>query len=168
MKALFLDFDSTLTTPQFLERLGVWAIADKPEVLSSLSPEERISNFGGADRIKAIDSLLAAVASSTDLFIVSLGFKHAIIPQLETASLMRHFEPRNIYGQDELRSVNYVKAKLIAALMASHHWTDVLFVDDSKDNIAAANKRRVCRTLHVQDSGLSLAEMDRIRAWAAS
>mgnify|MGYP001804728605 CR=1 FL=1 len=168
MKALFLDFDSTLSKPQFLERLGVWAIADKPDVLNSLTPEERIANFGGADRIAALDSLLSAVGSSTELYIESLGFKHAIIPQLETASLMRHFEPDNIYGQDELRSVKYVKAKLIASIVASHQWADALFVDDSKDHIAVANKRRVCRTLHVQGNGLSLDEMDDIRAWAAS
>jgi hypothetical protein len=40
VRCVILDFDSTISAPQFLERFGKWAIADKAEILESrcLSP----------------------------------------------------------------------------------------------------------------------------------
>ena len=46
-RCLVLDFDSTISTPTFLERLNKWAVADKPDVFSSMTEEEVVLNFGG-------------------------------------------------------------------------------------------------------------------------
>jgi hypothetical protein len=35
VRCVILDFDSTISAPQYLERFGKWAIADKAEILKS-------------------------------------------------------------------------------------------------------------------------------------
>mmetsp|Transcript_7762 Transcript_7762/g.32117 ORF Transcript_7762/g.32117 Transcript_7762/m.32117 type:complete len:166 (-) Transcript_7762:275-772(-) len=150
-RVVVLDFDSTLTAPIFLERARAWAIADKPELLATMGPEELVANFGGAARIAALDALLGALR---ELCIVSIGYKRAIVPQLRGVGLLRHFDAARIFGQDsrELRSVGYVKADLIAALAAEHGWApaDILFVDDSEEHVDAARARGVCATFLVR------------------
>ncbi|KAJ8610025.1 hypothetical protein CTAYLR_006630 [Chrysophaeum taylorii] len=134
-RVVIFDFDSTLSEPQYVARHKAWAIADKPQLLDTLSTEERIANFGGRHRVDALDALLGSLlASNAEVYIVSLGFKCAIVPQLETVGLLRHFDQSRIYGQDSdaLRGVHYVKADLIALLVEANCWraADVLFVSE--------------------------------------
>ena len=39
LKCVVFDFDSTLSRPQFLERFGKWAIADKADVFLSMTEQ---------------------------------------------------------------------------------------------------------------------------------
>jgi len=155
-KVVVFDFDSTLSSPIYVASRRVWAIADKPEVLASLSAAEKIENFGGAERLASLDALLQTLRDrGVDLFIISIGFKRAIVPLLEAVALVRHFDVAKIYGQDspELASRHYVKADLIAHLATKKQWTtpkDVLFVDDSAEHIAAAQAINIARTLKVR------------------
>ena len=50
LRALFLDFDSTISTPTYLERFKKWAVADDVALLHAMTTDERINNFGGASR----------------------------------------------------------------------------------------------------------------------
>ena len=56
IKALVLDFDSTISTPTFLERANQWAVADNVPLFESMSAEERVANFGGKARIEQLAS----------------------------------------------------------------------------------------------------------------
>ena len=58
IKALVLDFDSTISTPTFLERANQWAVADNVPLFASMSTEERVANFGGTARIEQLASCL--------------------------------------------------------------------------------------------------------------
>ena len=58
IKALVLDFDSTISTPTFLERANQWAVADNVPLFESMSAEERVANFGGKARIEQLASCL--------------------------------------------------------------------------------------------------------------
>ena len=58
IKALVLDFDSTISTPTFLERANQWAVADNVPLFDSMSAEERVANFGGKARIEQLASCL--------------------------------------------------------------------------------------------------------------
>ena len=40
IKALVLDFDSTISTPTYLDRAKQWAVADNVPLFLSMSPEE--------------------------------------------------------------------------------------------------------------------------------
>ena len=152
LKALVLDFDSTISTPQYIQRLQEWAVADKVHIFQQLRPDEHIANLGGRERIDALKALLIELSEAgVTLFIVSIGFRVALMPQLETAGLLRFFADNRIYGQDspELRQLGFVKGRLIEQIMNKHGWAhgDVLFVDDSMDHIEKASS--VCTTLHV-------------------
>ena len=50
LRAVFLDFDSTISTPTYLERFKKWAVADDVALFHAMTTEERIGNFGGAPR----------------------------------------------------------------------------------------------------------------------
>mmetsp|Transcript_23925 Transcript_23925/g.60807 ORF Transcript_23925/g.60807 Transcript_23925/m.60807 type:complete len:189 (-) Transcript_23925:34-600(-) len=167
IKALVLDFDSTISTPTFLERANQWAVADNVPLFESMSAEERVANFGGKARIEQLASCLKDLkAASVELFIVSIGYKAAFVPHLQSVGLLAFFEPERLYGQDspELRATGFVKGELIAQIMRARGWAheDVLFVDDSLAHIEKA--RRVCRTLHVTGKGgMEAAELAEIR-----
>ena len=161
LRAVFFDFDSTISTPTYLERVQQWAVADKLDLFTSMTSAQRIANFGGAERIRQLDSLFGELkGASISLFIVSIGHKRAILPHLETAGLLRHFDAADVYGQDcdELRSRQFVKGALIKDLMAARGWSkdEALFVDDSIEHIKGAAE--VCRTLHLPDRGGMKAE----------
>ena len=170
IKALVLDFDSTISTPTFLQRVQVWAVADNLKLFESMSEAEILANFGGAERIAALKALFGALeAKGVRLHIVSIGMKAAIVPHLRTAGLLPFFAEDRIWGQDcrELRSLNFVKGQLISQLMQAAGWErdDVLFVDDSQDHIAKAAP--VCRTLLVESKatvgGMAAPEFAYIR-----
>ena len=106
IKAIFLDFDSTISTPTFLHRAQVWAVADNVKLFHSMSEQEIIANFGGAERIAALTSLLSDLETAgVRLHIISIGHKVAIVPHLRAVGLLRFFAEENIWGQDcpELR-----------------------------------------------------------------
>lgn len=131
-------------------------MADKLDLFTAMTSAERLANFGGAERIRQLDELLGELKdASITLFIVSIGHKRAIVPHIETAGLLRHFDVADVYGQDcdELRSRQFVKGALIKDLMAARGWSqdEALFVDDSIEHIKGAAE--VCRTLHLPDRG---------------
>ena len=164
-KVVVFDFDSTLTCPLYLADKKVWAIADKPEVLASLTAEQRFENFGGRDRIAMLQELLSTLhARNVELFIISIGYKEAIVPLLEAVGLLEHFRLDQIFGQDspELVNRNYVKGALIADLSQRYGWTkdDVLFVDDSEKHIKRA--KTVAHTILVRPPTLGTDDIIRI------
>lgn len=153
IKALVLDFDSTISTPTFLERTNCWCVADNLKLFLSMTEAEILANFGGPERIATLHALLGALErAGVRLHIVSIGMKAAIVPHLRTAGLLPFFADELIWGQDcpELRTLGFVKGQLIEQIMQAHGWmhADVLFVDDSKEHIDKANP--VCRTLLVE------------------
>ena len=153
IKALVLDFDSTISTPTFLKRTNCWCVADNVALFNSMSHEEIVANFGGASRIAALGALLKSLAEQgIVLHIVSIGYKAAIVPHLKAVELLQFFDVERIWGQDcqPLRGFGFVKGMLIQELiMKPNDWKsdDVLFVDDSKDHIDKAAP--TCRTLLV-------------------
>lgn len=172
IKALVLDFDSTISTPTYLHRARQWAVADNVPLFESMSEEERIMNFGGPERIAALDALLAALeAAGVRLYIISIGYKAALVPHLHTVNLARYFADERTYGQDSpaLREASFVKGMLIGQIMRAQGWShgDVLFVDDSSEHIERAGA--TCRTLLVSPEskanvgGMAAAELDEIR-----
>ena len=169
IRALFLDFDSTISRPQFIQRLNQWAVADKIQVFKAMSEAEIVANFGGAERIGALADMLAAMTgASVELYIISIGMKAAFLPHLEAVGLSRFFADANVFGQDcsELRSVGFVKARLIRQLMDARGYkpADALFVDDSFDHISATEESGTCRTLHVAGGGgMQPRDLDAIR-----
>ena len=95
IKALVLDFDSTISTPTFLQRVNQWAVADNVTLFDSMSTEERIANFGGKERIAQLASCLGDLkAASVELFIISIGYKAAFVPHLQSVGLLSFFEPQ--------------------------------------------------------------------------
>ena len=175
IRALVLDFDSTISTPQYIERLQEWAVADKVQIFQALTTDEHIENLGGQKRIDALKALLLELSEAgVTLFIISIGYRVALMPQLETAGLLRFFADNRVYGQDspELRQLGFVKGRLIERIMNHHGWgrDDVLFVDDSTEHIESAST--VCKTLLVPPEakkdigGMRQVEFDAIRAHA--
>ncbi|KAL1519070.1 hypothetical protein AB1Y20_003337 [Prymnesium parvum] len=171
-KALVLDFDSTLSTPTWQAGHGKWAVADNRALFQAMTLDQQIANFGGGERIRDLTALLEALtARAVALYIVSIGYKEAFVPHLQTAGLLRFFDPERIYGQDskELRDVGFVKGALIRQIMEIQGWAhdDVVFVDDSQEHIEKASQ--VCRTILVSTEskrsvgGIAQAEMIAIR-----
>jgi phosphoglycolate phosphatase-like HAD superfamily hydrolase len=175
VKALILDFDSTISCATFLPRAQQWCVADNVALFESMSDDERVHNFGGLARIAALDALLAALeAASVQLYIISIGYKTALVPHLRTVNLAHYFADERTFGQDsiELRECSFVKAMLIRQIMRKQGWTaeDVLFVDDSTEHIDRASA--VCRTLLVSaeskayiggmDPAVEMAEIRRV------
>ena len=171
-KALVLDFDSTISTPTWQDEKGQWAVADNVALFNSMSPEKQIANLGGPERIAALAALLEALESaSVRLYIVSIGYRAAFMPHLQTANLLRFFKKEHVYGQDcqELRAHGFVKGKLIAQFMAAEGWSHgyVVFVDDSQEHITKASP--ICRTILVSAEskktvgGMTQVEFDAIR-----
>ena len=50
-RCVVLDFDGTLSTPKYVERLQNWAVCDKEVLISSLTDEEIWANGGGPARV---------------------------------------------------------------------------------------------------------------------
>ena len=171
IKALVLDFDSTISTPVFLKRTNCWCVADNVALFASMTQEEIVANLGGEARIATLEALLAAlVEKGVVLHIVSIGHKAAIMPHLKAVGLARFFDEARVWGQDcrPLRDLGFVKGALIAELiMQPNGWRpeDVLFVDDSQEHIAKAAP--VCRTLLVTSKatvgGMGESEFGAIR-----
>jgi len=167
LSAVFFDFDSTLSIPQWLGRFDDFAVADRLDMMLVLNEEEIHANFGGKARIDRLSEMFRCLQQSgAVIFIVSLGFTEVIGYHLKVAGLSSFFPPDRIYGQDsqELRAVQHQKAKLIESLMQMHGWRPAraLFVDDSKKHIDLCSERQTCSYLLVQDHGLSEEEMQAI------
>ena len=175
LKALVLDFDSTISTPTYVKRAGCWAVADNVALFQSMSKAEIVQNFGGAARIATLSALLeACLDAGVRLHIVSIGYRTALMPHLAAAGLGRFFDDGRIFGQDSprLKQVGFVKGRLIKQLMAAEGWQhgDVLFVDDSNEHIERASS--VCQTLLVSPAskssvgGMADVELNAIRQLA--
>ena len=117
--AVCFDFDSTLSTPQFLERFGARAIADKPVLIESMTEDELWANLGGRARVASLRAMLEALASAdVELAVLSLGFTAAIRTHLDLAGLTGFFG-LGVWGQDtpELQRCDFVKAVLLEEVM---------------------------------------------------
>ena len=120
IKAIFLDFDSTISTPIFIKRANCWAIAINKALFETMSQEEIVANFGGPQRIATMHELFTALkVAGVTLHIISIGVKALIVPHLRAVGLLQHFDEALIWGQDckDLRSCNFVKGLLIAKIM---------------------------------------------------
>jgi len=189
LKSVIFDFDSTLSDPQYLDRLGKWAIADKLDICLAMTQSEIIANFGGAQRIAQLDTMLKSLEDrQVHLMILSLGRTECMIAQLKAVRLLHYFRTEDIFGRDsnELRKHNsgrvLCKAALIQALRHNYNWLshEVLFVDDSLTHIDAvrlgvmrtkngkvidvvpSDEAPICRTLLVADedkTGMTQEEM---------
>ena len=51
LRALFLDFDSTISTPTYVKRAGCWAVADNVALFQSMSKAEIVQNAGTWERL---------------------------------------------------------------------------------------------------------------------
>ena len=167
LRCVVFDFDSTLSTPKFLERFGQWAIADKPMVIGSMSSAELWANVGGAERVARLRDMLTALsAAGLRLLVCSLGFTECIQRHLDHVGLAPFFAPCDVIGQDSepLRRVRHVKAVFIEELARQHAWApeNVLFVDDSAKSIEIANNRGSCLTFRVTKEGLDADDMEAI------
>lgn len=165
-RGLFLDFDSTITTPIKIDRFRRHAVADRPEIFKAMLPEEIVANFGGQHRIACLAKSLKLLRDTgVELFIVSIGLRDAcILPHMRSVGLASLFHEENVYGQDSLRlrKHGFVKGRLIAELMAERGMAphEALFVDDSLRHVEDATG--VCDVLHVSGQGLSAAELDAV------
>eukprot|EP00967_Tisochrysis_lutea_P124637 scaffold208523_cov35-Tisochrysis_lutea.AAC.1 len=89
IKALFLDFDSTISTPIFVDRARKWAVADDVALFRSMTPEERLANLGGSERLAALQVLLHdLVTAGVTLYIVSIGHRSAFGPHLQEVGII--------------------------------------------------------------------------------
>eukprot|EP01051_Picozoa_sp_SAG22_P002833 SAG22_NODE_130_length_18670_cov_12.091379_11_plen_209_part_00 len=175
LQAIFFDFDSTISMPYVVERLGDWAVADRQNNFDAMTAAEVKRLFGPPQRVAAFAQLLSAlITKGVALFVVSLGLMTAIKPALAPVGLLEHF--CMVWGQDspELSAVDCVKGALIQQVMASGGpgaaarraetaWSkeQVLFLDDTMDHIE--NARAICGVHHVDGNGMSAADLDAIR-----
>lgn len=167
LRCVVFDFDSTLSTPQYLERLGHWAIADKPMVIGSMTEAELWANFGGPDRVDALRAMLATLRfAGLHLAVCSLGFTECIHRHLDLLGLGAFFDRRDVIGQDSppLIDADHVKAVFIENLAARSGYRPehVLFVDDSAKSIDIADRRGSCQTMRVTKEGLDADDMQAI------
>lgn len=89
IRALFLDFDSTISTPIFVDRAGKWAVADDVALFRSMTLAERIANLGGSKRVEALRRLLQElVAAEVTLHIISIGYGCAFGPHLQELGII--------------------------------------------------------------------------------
>jgi hypothetical protein len=89
IRALFLDFDSTISTPIFVDRAHKWAVADDVALFCSMTPAERIANLGGSERVEALRTLLQELAAAgVTLHIISIGYSCAFGPHLQELGII--------------------------------------------------------------------------------
>lgn len=101
IKALVLDFDSTISTPIYLHRTKQWAVADNVALFQDMDTAEMTANLGGAQRIAALQALLTDLKNAdVALHIISIGYRAAFVPHLHQLGLLRFFSDECVYGQD--------------------------------------------------------------------
>jgi tetratricopeptide (TPR) repeat protein len=101
LAVVFFDFDSTLSSPQYVHRANDYAVCDRIELCCSLTEDEVIANFGGPERLaNLLDMLEYLEQGGVNLFIISLGFTRAISHHLAMVNLDRFFDSDRIFGQD--------------------------------------------------------------------
>eukprot|EP00418_Pyrodinium_bahamense_P024932 CAMPEP_0179138724 /NCGR_PEP_ID=MMETSP0796-20121207/66276_1 /TAXON_ID=73915 /ORGANISM="Pyrodinium bahamense, Strain pbaha01" /LENGTH=199 /DNA_ID=CAMNT_0020838041 /DNA_START=22 /DNA_END=618 /DNA_ORIENTATION=- len=171
LAVVFFDYDSTLTIPQYIKRANKYALADNPKLFAQMSEEEVFANFGGRERVQRLAAMLhGLVQNSIELFIISLGFRDAILQHLSVVGLTGFFPPARVFGQDsrELFAVGFRKARLIQWLLERHGWSreSALFVDDDNRHISLCRELQACPCLKVRDHGLNETELQAIEARA--
>eukprot|EP00927_Polykrikos_kofoidii_P068064 TRINITY_DN63459_c0_g1_i1.p1 TRINITY_DN63459_c0_g1~~TRINITY_DN63459_c0_g1_i1.p1 ORF type:complete len:210 (+),score=37.75 TRINITY_DN63459_c0_g1_i1:68-631(+) len=169
MAAVFFDFDSTLSSPQFLPWANDYAVADRSEIFEKMTDDEIFANFGGRERVNRLAQMLERLTDKgVTLFIISLGFKKGILRHLETVGLGRFWIAQRVYGQDsqELAQARFAKAMLIRWLLSEHGllWEHALFVDDDDRHITLCRRSETCACLHVRGEGLHEEEINAIEA----
>lgn len=169
--AVFFDFDSTLSIPQFLERAQDYALADRRGLCSSMTPSEVIANFGGHARITRLMAMLRRLCRrGVAIYIISLGFVEPIRFHLTSVGLGDYFPEGRIFGQDsvELSEVWHQKGRLIQRLMKMHdlEFNRCLFVDDDDRHVNLCCELGACPAFHVRGDGLALDEIEQIEGWA--
>eukprot|EP00428_Durinskia_dybowskii_P031333 CAMPEP_0170251110 /NCGR_PEP_ID=MMETSP0116_2-20130129/25384_1 /TAXON_ID=400756 /ORGANISM="Durinskia baltica, Strain CSIRO CS-38" /LENGTH=185 /DNA_ID=CAMNT_0010502071 /DNA_START=125 /DNA_END=678 /DNA_ORIENTATION=- len=169
LKAVFFDFDSTLSMPQFIKRAGDYAVADRVELCMGLEDDEVFANFGGAARVGRIRETLERLRShDVTLFIISLGVSRVIRHHLDVVGLGEFFASQLLFGQDSprLARAGHKKAVLIQQLLQEHSMEpeDALFVDDSRTHIQLCRRLGACDVFQVEGNGLTPKELDALDA----
>jgi HAD superfamily phosphatase (TIGR01681 family) len=172
MPLLILDFDRTLSA----EEIGMWH--DHGNML------ER--GFGGAARVDALRTLLAQLdAAGVIIAIVSYNSKKVICKALKIVKIDA-IPAARIWGHEAYEDGDrrWSKSKVIASQLLSPLGVaaaDVLFVDDDPSHVTELSTELGVRALLVPRpvqrdvrhtakplGGMQRAEMDAVRAWAAS
>ena len=60
VRCVIFDFDSTISAPQYLERFGKWAIADKAEIMLSMSHEEIVQTLAARSASRSFNGCCSA------------------------------------------------------------------------------------------------------------
>eukprot|EP01065_Artemidia_motanka_P045794 TRINITY_DN6800_c0_g1_i1.p1 TRINITY_DN6800_c0_g1~~TRINITY_DN6800_c0_g1_i1.p1 ORF type:complete len:239 (+),score=58.67 TRINITY_DN6800_c0_g1_i1:47-718(+) len=170
VKAVFIDFDSTISVAAKVDGGRRHAVADNREVFARMTQEEIVANFGGEQRLQLLRQWLSDLRDAgVARYIISIGFRCAFQPHLELCGLLQYFPDGGdgfIFGQDspELRRTRYKKAPLIAEIMARKGWhpNEAIFMDDSSGHIELCQEMRVCRCLHVRTRGMSRKHMQAV------
>ena len=119
---VFFDYDGTLTTPVFVERVQKWAISDKPAVCALLTPAELERQFGGQQRLAILRLLFTRLRElGISLHIVSHGRLAAIERQLAAVGLLQEGHFSRIVASDSrpLQAVDNDKGAYIAAVLSA-------------------------------------------------
>ena len=175
--AIFWDFDGTISSSIWVERLNNWAVSDsgRRHVIEALTADETVANFGGRERISALRDAIAKLRElHVRQVIISHGLAEVIRPHLASANLLELFD--EVYGADspELRECgggHTDKARLIAKLMARLRLDRArcVFIEDTEANLAPARDGGVCETLLVDRTagGVSAAQLAELAAFFA-
>jgi len=157
MKALFLDYDNTISAPALIIRDGQtgFAISDNVELCLSMSQPEIMANFGGASRVQTLRAFFDYMqAAGVELFIISSGNSKAFLAHLGAVGLREFFPESHVYDNVEN------KAEIIDQKMCDTSWTfgDVMFVDDMDKHVLTCGL--VCQVHKVLDRPAGMCDDD--------
>jgi len=150
LRIVFYDFDQTIPVIHiFKETNGVDDVSEK-------SDQFFVDAFGGEERIARLKKHFERLArAEVKCSIVSYGYTAVIKESLTRVGLIDFFNEGAIIGRDSeaLKRFRGAKHKVISEEMVSGNISheEVIFVDDSKDNIEKCVEAGTCRTLHIHE-----------------
>ena len=175
--ASFLDAEESYEPIRVGQRKRV-VVFDFDKTLAAvdvnLYSQQGVAALGGHDRVKSLDSMLAAIRSfGCDLGIVSFNSRSTVVKTLNAARLLRHFRARDCYGIEQHPKGDLDKAKLTFAKIMKPRGIrpqDVCFVDDNGDNLRdlrANRNTKGCELHHIRTGmGMDDEDMERVVRWA--
>jgi len=150
VRIVFYDFDQTLPVIHiFKETNGADDVSEK-------SDQFFVDAFGGEKRIARLKKHFERLTQSEVKYsIVSYGYTAVIKESLTRVGLIGFFKEGAVIGRDSeaLKRFRGAKHKVISEEMVSGNVSheEVIFVDDSKDNIEKCVEAGTCRTLHIHE-----------------
>mmetsp|Transcript_55921 Transcript_55921/g.155943 ORF Transcript_55921/g.155943 Transcript_55921/m.155943 type:complete len:237 (-) Transcript_55921:96-806(-) len=163
LKAVFFDFDATLTVLPEISRHRLFPGFDAQE--PNLVWLREVA-FGGAARLELLLMALADLQErqGAELFVVSFADREVILRTLDLVGGLRFFGGDNadekVYGWEQLGGPMASKGDFLKGLMQQRGWQhdEALFLDDQAENIRTVMP--VCRAFWVRGrKGLSDAEL---------